>query len=924
MYQFAPSVRDRRLAMPLDAGTRLGLYEIVAPIGAGGMGEVYLASDPKLDRQVAIKVLPETMMRDAERVARFEREAKLLASLNHPNIAAVYGFDESNGTRFLVMEYVEGVTLGQQLSDGALLIEETLQTAKHIAEALEAAHEKGIIHRDLKPGNVMVRPDGVVKVLDFGLARAMAPDSTASGSAHDSPTVTAHSPTITNDFTRPGVVLGTAAYMSPEQARGRVLDKRSDIWSFGIILFECLTGETLFRGETAADSMGAIMHKEPDWSLLPQNTPPTVQLLLRRCLTKDRKRRLHDVADARIELENAIVDPTSSSLGVAAAALDLPAKRRTPLWIAAAVIATAAVGVAAGWWLRPESPAPVVRLAVPLPADYELAPDPYPVLSPDGRTALFRVQNQSKNETSWVVRAMNQPEVRPLPEMDGAERPFFSPDGKWVAFAQNEKLKKLALAGGAPITLCDAPAMRGGAWGPDRSIIFAPKEKGGLMRVPDTGGTPVPFTEVDAANGLDSHRYPFFLPDGHGVLFTAARDFGPWDSSSVMVVSESGKHPSVLFKASGPAQYIDPGIILFVREHSLMACRFDLERVKPSGQPVSVQEGVLAWPGAGPQFSVDASGNLIYIPASKAVDKMLVLIDHSGKEEPLSTERGDFEKARFSPDNRYVALQVNSDSVSRTQIAVLERDRDILRILRPSVHGVDPVWSPDGKWIAFASRREGITNIFRIRADFSGEAEQLTHGERPQLPGDWTSHGQRLAVMERAPATDGDIHSVTLDQQGNVTGDDVVIDDAAYWQWWARYSSDGRWIGYTSYESGSAQIVVRSADGSGSPVRVSTAGGIRMVWSPTEDTIWYVSTAGQARTMYSVNYTVQDGTFIPSPPEKAFALDPPDVYKDSFDISADGRQFLFVRAEKGSHKTARREPIVVLNWTRELEELLPK
>ncbi|MGD2109349.1 MAG: protein kinase [Phycisphaerae bacterium] len=891
----------------------IGPYTVRRELGRGGMGEVYLARDTKLSRDVAIKVLPATMTRDPERVARFEREAKLLASLNHPNIAAIYGFDDSDGTRFLVMEYVEGQTLADCLKTGPLALEDALDIARQMAEALEAAHEQGVIHRDLKPGNVMLREDGSVKVLDFGLAKAMSEEPSSSA--------TADSPTITANYTRPGVVLGTAAYMSPEQARGRALDKRTDIWSFGIILFECLTGVSMFRGETATDSMGAIMHKEPDWSSLPPGTPPTVQLLLRRCLAKDRKRRLHDIADARIELENAIVDPASTSLGLAAAALDVPRRRFAQVWIITMVAVVAVLGGGVGWWVRPIPPAPVVRLALPLPADYELTVAPNPVLSPDGRTALFRVKDQSGTETEWVVRPMDQQELRPLPQMNGADRPFFSPDSAWVAFAQNEKLKKMSLSGGAPITLCDAPAMRGGAWGSDGSIIFAPEEKGGLMRVSAAGGIPEPFTEVDPADEFASHRSPSLLPDGRGVIFTAARDYGPWDASSIMVVPASGQSPRELVKRGGPGRYVAPGLLLFVREHALMACRFDLDRLELAGQPVSVVEGVTAWPGAPPQFSVGANGTLTYIPTSDPVAKQLVLIDQSGKEEPIGQQRGDFDDPRLSPDNRYVALEISLDSGKH--IAVLERDRDILRMLRSSSYDSEPVWSPDGKWVVYASRREGRTKIFRVDADLAGGAKQLTSGERPQLPGDWTSHGQSLVFMERVPATDGDIHTLKIDQQGNVTGDPVVIDDASGWQLWARYSPDGQWIGYASYESGSGEIFVRAADGSGSPVRVSTAGGTRMAWSPTEDRLWYLTGDAPQPAMYSVNYTLQDGEFRPSAPEVAFSFEEPDAYDESFDITADGKQFLFVRTEEGSKGAAAREPIVVLNWTKELETLVP-
>jgi len=424
---FDPEAHIRReTVLTLQAGTHLGPYEILSLLGVGGMGEVYRARDSKLDRDVAIKVLPEAFARDKERLLRFEREAKLLASLNHTNIAQIYGFEDADDKKFLVLEYVEGETLAALIKRGQLPVEEALEVCKYIAEALEAAHEKGVIHRDLKPANVMVKADGTVKVLDFGLARAMADDS---GSAP----VAAESPTITADFTKPGVVLGTAPYMSPEQARGRPLDKRTDIWSFGVILYECLTGQMLFHGETATDSMGAIMHKDPEWSLLPTNTPPTIQLLLRRCLTKDRKRRLHDIADARIELENALVDPASTSLGLAQAALDVR-HRWLPSWpmnIAfVALLALTAVGV---WFAKPhpKDTSPVLRLSAIVSEDVKLASHrtPFMAISPDGRQLAYIV-TPAEGKDQLYLRHLHLPDATPLANTLGAGQPIFSPDGR--------------------------------------------------------------------------------------------------------------------------------------------------------------------------------------------------------------------------------------------------------------------------------------------------------------------------------------------------------------------------------------------------------------------------------------------------------------------------------------------------------------
>jgi len=902
--------------MSLTNGTRLGPYKILSPLGAGGMGEVYLANDSKLDRNVAIKVLPETMTRDPERVARFEREAKLLASLNHPNIAAIHGFDDSDGTRFLVMEYVEGETLGSHLKNGPVAVEDALDIAKQISEALEAAHEQGVIHRDLKPANVMIREDGTVKVLDFGLAKARADEPSGPASAN--------SPTITANFTRPGVVLGTAGYMSPEQARGRALDKRTDIWSFGILLFECLTGHRLFQGETANDSMGAIMHKDPEWSLLPPNTPPTIQLLLRRCLTKDRKGRLHDIADARIELENAIVDPTSTSLGLAAVALDLQRGRIPWRWVIGAALVVAAIGAASNWLLTPILVRRVARLTMSIPPQYKLSRWPYPTLSPDGQYAVFKANTMLSDEIGMIVRTIDQPEFHSLTGtgISLVSKPFFSPNGEWLAFAQDDKLKKVSMRGGSPITLCDAPLMRGGTWTAEGAIIFAPQNSGGLMSIPASGGTPKPFTATSGANPFESHRLPFALPEGRGVLFTKARDAAAWDIANVMVVSGAGGVPTELIKAASNGQYVSPGYIVFLRESTLMAARFDLDRLELTSEAIPVVEGVAgsaSWPS---EFSIDNHGTLMYMADNARADRQMVMIDHSGKEEPLGARTGEFDDASLSPDGHLVVIEIGDGPESR--IGVLERSRDLLRVLSSAVGDSHPVWSPDGKWIVFASRRHGgVTNLYRISSDFSGEVKRLTESKQVQLPTSFAPDGQSLLYMEIAPETEGDIFQIQFDEEGAVDGEPVTVLDGPGWQWRAHYSPDGKWIGYVSYESGRTEILVHPSDGSGSAVQISTAGGIYLQWSPTENLIYYVSADPNNLTMMSVKYTVDENVLAPSAPEELFSLPDANRYDDYFDLTKDEKHFLFVSDVGTAATAARREPIIVLNWTTELEALVP-
>ncbi len=900
--------------MTLATGTKLGPYEILSPLGAGGMGEVYLANDSKLDRKVAIKVLPETMTRDKERVARFEREAKLLASLNHPNIAAIHGFDDSDGTHFLVMEHVKGETLGSHLKNGPVAVEDALDIAKQIAEALEAAHEQGVIHRDLKPANVMIREDGTVKVLDFGLAKAMSEEP--SGGAD------ANSPTITANFTRPGVVLGTAAYMSPEQARGRALDKRTDIWSFGLLLFECLTGHRLFQGETANDSMGAIMHKDPEWSLLPPHTPPTIQLLLRRCLTKDRKRRLHDIADARIELENAIVDPTSTSLGLAAVALDLPQGRIPWRWVIGAALVFAAIGAASNWLLTPIPVKRVARLTMSIPPQYKLSRWPYPTFSPDGQYAVFKANTMLSDEIGMIVRTIDQPEFRSLTGISSLSAPFFSPNGEWLAFVKDDKLKKISMRGGSPITLCDAPTMRGGTWTAEGAIIFAPQNSGGLMSIPASGGTPKPFTATSGANPFESHRIPFALPEGRGVLFTKARDFAAMDDAYVMVVSGAGGVPTELIKAASNGQYVSPGYIVFLRENTLMAARFDLDRLELTSEAIPVVEGIAGSAGWLSDFSIDNHGTLMYMADNARTDRQMVMIDHSGKEEPLGAQTGEFDNAALSPDGHLVAIEIGDGPEIR--IGVLERSRDLMRMLPSTVGDSHPVWSPDGKWIVFASRRHGgVPNLYRISSDFSGEVERLTESKLMQLPTSFALDGLSLLFMEVAPTTEGDVHQLQFDQKGVVDGEPVAVLDGPSWQWGAHYSPDGKWIGYVSLESGRSEILVHPSEGSGSAVQISTAGGTHLHWSPTENIIYYVSADPNDLTMMSVKYTVDENVLAPSAPEELFSLPDANRYDHYFDLTKDGKHFLFVSDVGTAATAARREPIIVLNWTTGLEALVP-
>ncbi|MCH7884508.1 MAG: protein kinase [Planctomycetes bacterium] len=938
--------------MGLDSGTRLGPYEILSPLGSGGMGEVYLATDSKLDRKVAIKVLPELLTRDKERVARFEREAKLLASLNHPNIAAIYGFETTDSSRgagfspreeteaenataipssrklkhaaqggydsgtvqelhFLVMEYVEGETLGSHLKNGPAAVEDALDIAKQMAEALEAAHGQGVIHRDLKPANIMIRPDGTVKVLDFGLAKAMTEDSSGA--------VDANSPTITANYTRPGVVLGTAAYMSPEQARGRPLDKRTDIWSFGIILFECLTGDRLFQGETANDSMGAIMHKEPDWSLLPPNTPPTIQLLLRRCLTKDRKRRLHDIADARIELENAIVDPTSTSLGLAQAVLDVR-RRWLPSWpvnvVIAMVVTLAAIG---GWFARPqpEDSSPVVRLTAIIPKEQELADSRMTIaaISPDGAMLVYLATTRTGTGRQLYLRHLHLQESVALANTADPDSPgIFSYDGRWIAFAQQGKLKKVSILGGPAQTICDAAQLRGAHWGVNDTIALAPTRRSGIWIVSASGGKPEQVTDLGPDPGAASHRWPHLLPDGRSILFTHTDNEDDYSSARIEAVSIDTGERKVLVQGAMDARYIPIGQLVFVRGDVLMAVEFDPVRVEIMGAEIPVLEGVAAGPAMGSgQYSFSDNGVLVYLAGEETAGlSELVWVDRAGKITPVSQHSRDAVYHSLSPDGSRIAWTLLGGLGFTSDIWILEIKRDMLtRLTFDDGQEGNPVWSPDGLWIYFNSDRvHGVSEIYRRKADGSGDAERLTTADNTQRLASISPDGRTLVIVE-ALHSGGEIMLLHMDKERTVE----PFLTTPFAERNPAVSPDGTLIAYSSDETGIFEVYVRRFPSGTGRVKISPGLGVFPTWSPDGTELFYTNDGSE---FYSVAIEVKDDVLIPGIPKLLFKLSD-NEYSDHFDVAPDGQRFLFSRLP-GNEGDERIHPTVVVNWFKELRE----
>ena len=818
--------------MTLAPGTKHGPYEIVAPLGAGGMGEVYRARDTRLHRDVAIKALPSSLSDDPERLARFQREARLLAALNHPNVAAIYGLEETDGSPFLVMECVEGETLAARLAAGPLPVEEALAVAVQIAAGVAAAHEAGVIHRDLKPANVMVRPDGSVKVLDLGLARTVE----VSGS---DPSL---SPTVTSGATGTGVILGTAAYMSPEQARGRPLDKRTDLFSFGCVLYECLTGQRAFPGETVSDSLAAILRGEPDWHALPSNTPAAIRRLLTRALQKDPKRRLQDMADARIEIEEAIASPRAPTVE----APPVPARRGAAplLWALGGLVLGIAAMLARDRLLAPapKSVSPPVRAVLPLPPAAELTPGGRPniAVSPDGRTVIFRAAEGGV--TRFYRRALDGVAAEPIAGTEGGFAPFFSPDGEWLGFFTTTELKKVPLAGGSPIAVSHvSPVTAGGAWGADGRIVLTLTVNDGLAHVPDGGGAIEPLSPLDAKRREHSHLWPQILHDGRGILVTMVRgeDFSDFGSAEIVVLESNG-HRTVVLEGSTFARYAS-GQLVFVRGGSVFRAPFDLSKLRVTGKPVPVGERIAIDGGTGvASFALTSGGDLVYAAGPPIPDRksQVIRVDRRGVEQPMPLPEAYYAHPRLSPDGK--ALAVMKCEGESCKLFLFDFERAVLSPLTSEPgRFFNPVFSPDGRRLAYSGFAIGAPAGFVKNTDGSGKAERLTAAptaERglAEFPNSWSPDGGVIAYVvalnligkpERAFARDIWLVSADGKRQSRAWMETPHTESAA------AFSPDGRWMAYVSDESGRQEVYVRPFPGPGGRFQVSSNGGAEPVWT---------------------------------------------------------------------------------------------
>ena len=892
--------------MALTAGTRVGSYEILAPLGAGGMGEVYRARDTKLRREVALKVLPDAFATDGERLARFEREAQLLAALNHPNIAAIYGLEQSADRCVLAMELVDGETLADRIGHGGpLALDDALAMARQIAGALQAAHEKGIVHRDLKPANIALTGDGQVKVLDFGLAKAMDVAPAGASVAGGAATL---SPTISLAMTQAGMILGTAAYMSPEQAKGRPADKRADVWAFGCVLYEMLTARRAFAGDDAAETLAFIITKEPDWSLLPADTPVPVKRLLRRCLRKDPRERLHDIADARLEIEDAVHLPHEETPAVL-----LTAAReryvRIP-WIVAALATIAAAGFAAFGFTRSAADAPTIRFTVAAPEGHALsvlipatsAPGGVPAplaVSPDGRHVAFLANEPSGRSRIWI-RTLDALEARVLAGTEGAAGPCWSPDSRSLAFHANGRLRRIDIAGGPSVPLADAPDYRGCAWGRSGIIVFAPGSVGPLLRVSDKGGIATPATIQ--ADGDTGHARPSFLPDGRRFFYRV------YNGGIYLASLDSPDRTLVIEEPDATNVAYPQGHLLFVRETTLMAQPFDVGARALTGEAVPLAEHIQRL-GTPPWafFSASENGVLVYRAGDPASGGQITWVDRTGRGIGTLGDLAGYSDLQMSPDGTRTAV-VRIDGESARDIWIYDNPRNIrTRFTFDAVNVQSPVWSPDGSEIVFASSRNGRLNLFRKSTSGVAREELVLADSHNKNPLSWSRDGRYLVYVASGGSTNrSDLMVLPMSGEPKPF---AYLDSPAS-ESTGRLSPDDKWMAYVSDESRQNEVYVAPFPEPTSRVQISIAGGHRPRWSADGRTIVYLAPTGP--TLMAADVNVAGDRLQVTAVRELFDTPGLGGSRYVWDMSPDGRRFLLnvLRA------TASEEPLsVVLNWT---------
>ena len=872
--------------MALAAGTRLGPYEILAAIGAGGMGEVYRARDTRLARDVALKILPDAFILDQDRLARFKREAQVLAAINHPNIAAIYGFEESNAVQALVLELVEGPTLADRIAQGSIALDDALPIARQIAEALEAAHDQGIVHRDLKPANIKVRPDGTVKVLDFGLAKALEP-VTGAIDVSQSPTIT--SPAMT----RMGVILGTAAYMSPEQAKGQKADRTADVWAFGCVLYEMLTGRRAFEGETVSETLAEVLKTEPDWRRLPAETPEGIRRLLRRCLQKERKHRLHDMADARLEIDEAQSGPQAD--GRVAPSASRRGERFA--WVSALALLVLLVAAVMALVRRPfpsVPPAPETRFEITTP------PTPTPAslaISPDGQKIVFSAVSEGRSRL-WL-RLLDSVSARPLSGTDFGLNPFWSPDSRSVGFVAESTLKRIDIDDGSVRMLARAVG-NGGAWNRDGTILFAPSLIGSIFRISAAGGEPSAVTRLETPQQV-THRFPQFLPDGRHFLYEVT---GAIEVRGIYIGQLGGSETRRVLDADSVAVHAS-GRLLFVRQGTAFAQNFDPVRLALAGNPSPVAEQVLSG-----SLSASGGGPIVYRPGSAATQRQFVWFERSGKEiGNVGAPDAVLLNPSLSPDARRVAVQrrVNQN----TDIWLLEVGNGAFRRLTfEASTEAFPIWSPDGSRIAFNGNRKGTYDLYQKPATGAGSDELLLPTGLDKNPMDWSPDGRFLLYRSRDPKTLYDLWALPM--EGDRKPFPVV--QTNFDERDGQFSPDGKWIAYQSNESaGRFEIYVQPFPGPGK-WQISTNGGAQVRWRRDGKELFYIGLDGRLMAvpirLASNGQAVEPGTPVPLFATRIGGA-VQGVDRQQYMVSPDGQRFLMKTVTEEASTSS---IMVILNW----------
>ncbi len=895
--------------MAIVPGRRLGPYEILSSIGAGGMGEVYRARDTRLDRIVAIKVLPTHLADRSELRERFEREARTIASLNHPHICTLFDIGQQDGIDYLVMEYLEGETLAQRLQKGPLPLEQVLQFAIEIADALDKAHRKGVTHRDLKPGNIMLTKTGT-KLLDFGLAKLKQEAAPANAQLSELPTAS-------DPLTGKGTIVGTLQYMAPEQLEGKEVDARTDIFAFGAVVYEMATCKRAFDGKSQASLIAAILEREPPpMSSLQPMTPTALDRVVKKCLRKDRDDRWQSARDVTDELKWIAEGSSQGMVASPAAAKSIRTLGRQALILSAGTLLLGAVIASlATWNLKPapsSPPQPVTRTVINLPPGRVLAgfeSGPAVAISPDG-THLAYAATQGGIQRLYLRAMDSLLEAQPIPDTEAASSPFFSPDSQWLGFLASGYMKKISVTGGAAVTLSDAAYTGGASWGSHGMIAFPPGNLSPLQQVPDAGGAPQPLTRFGIQDG-GSHRWPEFVPGGRAVLFAAGATAANWSNAQIAVQPVGAGQRRNLIQRGTQPRYAPSGHLVYAQGGSLMAATFNPERLQITGASVPVVEGIVQSISSGAaQYSISATGSLVYVPGGvQGAELQLVWVDRKGAEQPFAAPTHTYESPRFSPDGQRVAVVIDG------QIWLYDLARETLtRFTFEGNTNSRPVWTPDGKRIAFFSTKDGPLNLFWQLADGSGGLEKLVTGDLINVPDSISPDGQLLAFHEANPTTGEDILVLRLSDRKVVPFLRTHFNEAD-----PRFSPDGRWIAYMSDESGRSEIYVQLYPGPGGKLQVSRDGGVEPVWNPSGRELFYRN----GNKMMAVAITTQPNFTLGNPQllfERPYVL--ATVPISNYDVSPDGRRFLMLKPT-AQEQAAPTQINVVLNWFEELKQKVP-